>query len=283
MDLSRPAPPRLTEALPDLGAWTAFCLAAPLPVMDDTALRLEELRAAEDAVDAHLIAEAVAHDPLMTLKVLAHVAGVRSARRSGDPETLTSALVLLGIGPFFRAFGAQPTVAQHLAGEPQALRGFEAVLRRSHRAAAFALGFAVHRMDPDAAILHVAALLHDFAELLLWLHAPALALRIAQLQRADPALRSAAAQRAVLHIELADLQQALLRAWRLPEMLVRIEDDRHADTPQVKNVLLAVRVARHSALDWDNPALADDVRDIAALLNLGDTPTRTLLREIDGG
>ena len=105
MDLSSPVPPRLTEALPDLAAWTAFCLAAPLPVMDDTALRLEELRAAEDAVDAHLIAEALAHDPLMTLKLLAHVAGVRSARSSGDPETLTSALVLLGIGPFFRAFG----------------------------------------------------------------------------------------------------------------------------------------------------------------------------------
>ena len=282
MDPSRPAPPRLTEALPDLAAWTRHFLAAPLPVMDDTALRLEELREAEDAVDAHLIADAVAHDPLMTLKVLAHVAGVRSARSSGDPETLISALVLLGIGPFFRAFGPQPTVAQHLAGEPQAQRGFEAVLRRAHRAAAFALGFAVHRMDPDAAILHVAALLHDFAELLLWLHAPSLALRIAQQQRADPALRSAAAQHRVLHIELADLQQALLRAWRLPEMLVRIEDDRHADTPQVRNVLLAVRVARHSALDWDNPALADDVRDIAELLNLGELPARTLLREIDG-
>ena len=282
MDLCSPVPPRLTEALPDLAAWTASCLAAPLPVMDETALRLEDLRAAEDEVDAHLIADTLAHDPLMTLKVLSHVASVRSARSSGDPETLTSALVLLGIGPFFRAFGPQPTVAQHLASEPEALRGFEAVLRRSNRAAAFALGFAVHRMDPDAAVLHVAALLHDFAELLLWLHAPTLALRIARLQRADPTLRSAQAQRSVLNIELADLQQALLRAWRLPDMLVRIEDDRHADTLQVRNVLLAVRVARHSARGWDDAALADDVSDIAALLNLGETPTRTLLRQIDG-
>ena len=282
MDACSPVPPRLNETLPDLDAWTTFCLAAPLPVLDDTAERLEELRAAEDAVDAHLIADAIAHDPLMTLKLLAHVAGVRSARRSGDPQTVTSALVLLGIGPFFRAFGPQPTAAAHLAGVPQALPGFEAVLKRSHRAAAFALGFAVHRMDPDAQILHAAALLHDFAELLLWLHAPALALGIARAQRADPALRSAAAQRAVLHIELAGLQQALLRAWRLPELLVRIEDERHANTAQARNVLLAVRVARHSARGWDNPALADDVRDIAALLNLGETPTLTLLREIDG-
>jgi HD-like signal output (HDOD) protein len=282
MDLCLAAPPHLTEALPDLAAWTAHCLAVPLPVLADTAERLEELRAAEDAVDAHLIADAIAHDPLMTLRLLAHVAGIRSARRSGDPQTVTAALVLLGIGPFFRAFGPQPSVDTHLAGEPEARRGFEAVLKRSHRAAAFALGFAVHRMDPDAAVLHVAALLHDFADPLLWLHAPALALRIARAQAADPGLRSAAAQRALLHIELADLQQALLRAWRLPELLVRVEDERHADTPQVKNVRLAVRVARHSARGWDDAAIADDVRDIAALLNIGEAPALTLLRQVDG-
>ncbi|HRH85891.1 MAG TPA: HDOD domain-containing protein [Rubrivivax sp.] len=282
MDLCSPVPPRLSEALPDLAAWTAFFLRAPLPVLADTAQRLEQLREVEDDVDAHLIAEAVGHDPLMTLKLLAHVAGVRHARSNADPETVTSALVLLGIGPFFRAFGPQTSVGAQLAGVPHALAGFDAVLRRAHRAAAFALAFAVHRMDPDAAILHVAALLHDFAELLLWLHAPALALRIAGAQAADPTLRSAEAQRAVLHIELADLQQALLRAWRLPELLVRIEDDRHADTAQVKNVALAVRIARHSASGWDNPAIDDDVHDIAALLNLGETPTRTLLRDIDG-
>ena len=40
-------------------------------------------------------------------------------------------------------------------------------------------GFAAHRMDHDAAVLHEAALLHDFAELLLWVRAPALALEIA--------------------------------------------------------------------------------------------------------
>ena len=277
-----PAPSRLSQALPDLAAWSAHFQCAPLPVLDDTALRLEQLRAAEDAVDAHLIAQALAHDPLMTLKLLAHVAGVRSARRCADPQTLTSALLLLGVAPFFRAFGPQPTVAALLADLPQALAGLQAVLARAHRAAGFALGFAVHRMDPDAAVLHAAALLHDFAEMLLWLHAPALALRIAQAQRADPGLRSATAQRAVLHIELAELQQALLRTWHLPALLLRIDDDRHADSAPVRNVRLAVRIARHSACGWDNPAIDDDVRDIATLLNLGETPTRKLLRELDG-
>jgi len=32
---------------------------------------------------------------------------------------------------------------------------------------------------------------------------------------------------------------------------------------------------------WDNPALPDDIRDIAALLHLSVEPTRQLLLDID--
>lgn len=132
--------------------------------------------------------------------------------------------------------------------------------------------------------IHEAALLHDFAEMLLWVHAPALALQIAQAQAKDPTLRSALAQKDVLGIELADLQQALLKAWGLSELLARTMDDHHADTPQVRTVQLAARVARHSARGWDNPALPDDVADVAdvaQLLNLGPAPAQRLLLEID--
>jgi HD-like signal output (HDOD) protein len=157
------------------------------------------------------------------------------------------------------------------------------VLQRSRRAARFALGFAAHRLDPDAEVIHEAALLHDFAELLLWCHAPALALQVAQRQRRDPTLRSAVAQREVLGIELGELQQALMKAWRLPALLVQLDDDQHAERSQVRNVLLAVRVARHTAHGWDNAALADDIADIGALLQLGPQPTLGLLRDIDAG
>jgi HD-like signal output (HDOD) protein len=273
--------PPITRALPDLNTWTARLLALPIPVLPETSEAIESLRANEDEIDAHLVADMIGNDPLMNLKLLAHVAHLGAARQATTPETVTAALVWLGIGPFFRAFGVQPTVDQALCDRAEALAGLHQVLQRAHRASAFALAFAVHRMDSDAQVIHAAALLHDFAEMLLWLHAPTLALQISQAQRADPALRSAVVQRQLLNIELNDLQQALMRAWKLPELLVRINDERHADSPAVRNVLLAVRLARHSALDWDNAALGDDVRDIAALLNLGEVPTQKLLRQID--
>ena len=272
---------RLEQPLPDLACWTAFFRDAEIPILRATAEALEDLRAGEDEVDANLLGEAISGDPLMTLKVMAHVARHRSSRLVTDVETVTAALVLMGIGPFFRAFGPQRTVEEHLGDEPQALLGLQAVLHRAERAARFALGFAVHRMDPDAAVVHQAALLHDLAEMLLWCHAPRLALHIRERQLAGPTLRSHVVQRELLNIELPDLQQALMRAWRLPELLIRINDERHAQHPSVRNVLLAIRAARHSASGWDNAAIPDDVRDVAALLNLGAVPTHRLLLELD--
>lgn len=267
----------------DVAGWTRLFQPQSLPVLRETALALEDLRAHEDRVDAKTLAETVAADPLMTLKLLAHVGQLRRQRRDGEAETVTAALVMLGITPFFRAFGPQPTVEEQLRAHPQAQAGFQAVLRRAHRAADFALGFAVHRFDQDAAVIYEAALLHDFAELLLWLRAPTLALEIARRQRLDPALRSEAVQRELLHMRLVDLQHALMTQWKLPSLLVRITDHQeHRDSAQVRNVLLAIQVARHSAHGWDNPAIPDDLSEIAELLQLGVEPTLRLLREIDG-
>lgn len=225
----------------------------------------------------------------MTLKLLAAVAQLRRKRGGGDsggPETVTAALVMMGIGPFFHTFSGMTQVEVHLASQPEALAGLQRVLRRAHRAANFSLGFAVHRMDDDAEVLQLAAQLHDFAEMLLWCHAPALALEIASRQRADPTLRSDHAQRQLLNIDLLALQQALMHTWALPELLVRIADDNsQAAQPQVQNVVLAIRLARHTedpARGWDNPAVPDDLAAIARLLNLSLPATETLVRAIDG-
>jgi HD-like signal output (HDOD) protein len=271
----------LTQPLRDLAAWTAHFRAAEIPVLAHTAMTLEALRANEDAVDANSIGELISNDPLMTLKVLAYAATHRPSRVITDAETVTAALVMMGITPFFRGFGPQPTIEAHLADAPQALEGLQSVLQRAHRGANFALAFAVHRMDADAAVIHEAALLHDFAEMLLWCHAPALALQIRDAQRADPTLRSIVIQQQVLNIALGDLQQALMRAWHLPELLVRITDDRHATQPGVRNVQLAVRLARHTAQGWNNAALPDDLADIAALLNLSQSAAMQLVRGVE--
>ena len=280
-DSAAPVFQPLAQPLRDLAAWTAYFQQVDIPILANTADALEAMRINEDAVDANLIGEMVADDPLMTLKVLAYSSTHRPSRLVTDIETVIAAVLVMGISPFFSTFGVQPTVEDRLAHEAEALHGLGEVLRRAHRASHFALAFAVHRMDHDAAVIHEAALLHDFAEMLMWCHAPALGLKIRAAQKADPGLRSSAAQLSVLNVKLDDLQQALMKAWALPELLIRISDDAHAEHPSVRNVILAIRLARHTADGWDNAAIPDDIKEIAQLLNLSLEATLHFVKDLD--
>ena len=271
----------LAEPLRDLAAWTARFQRAPIPVLRDTADSLEAFRANEDNTDANSIGEMISGDPLMTLKVLAYESGHRGRSVVTSAETVTSALVMMGIPPFFRAFGPQPIVEDWLENPPEALAGLQGVLQRAHRGADFALAFAIHRVDPDAAVIHAATLLHEFAELLLWCHAPGLALRIQHAQTADPDLRSSVAQRAVLNVDLADLQRNLTAAWRLPGLVADVAAEAQpVGHTSARIVALGARLARHTTHGWDNAAVPDDVDEIASLLNMSPGATLEWVRNI---
>lgn len=276
-----PAPSYLTAPLAHIGAWTHYFLNAEIPVLAATARALEELRAKEDDVDANMLTPVIQADPLMTLKLLSRMASMRRPGANTETESITTSLVLMGIAPFFRHFGPQRTVEDWLADQPQALIGLQKLLIRAERGGQFALGFAVHRCDTDATIIHQAAFLHDFAEMLVWIHAPTLMVKIQDAQAADSTLRSNAIQREILGVEISDLRQALMKLWHLPELLVNISDERHAERANVQSVVLAVRLARHTANGWDNAALPDDYADVAKLLNASPRVIPSFLHKID--
>jgi hypothetical protein len=51
-------------------------------------------------------------------------------------------------------------------------------------------------------------------------------------------------------------------------LLLQLMDDHHAEQPRVRNVVLAVNLARHSANGWNDPAIPDDLTEIGKLLGL---------------
>ncbi|HSC64302.1 MAG TPA: HDOD domain-containing protein [Caldimonas sp.] len=250
-------------------------------MLRETVEALDALRANEDRTDANGIGELIGGDPLMTLKVFAYVSDHRGRSVVTGPDTVIAALVMMGIPPFFRAFSAPRSVEDHLAASPEALAGLQRVLRRAHRGARFALALAVHRTDPHAATVHAAALLDEFAEMLLWCHAPELALRIRAMQEADSTLRSSVAQKAVLCVELEQIQQALVAAWRLPSLLAETSRQPHASQTGARAVALGSRLARHTAEGWDNAAVPDDVAEVASFLNVSPAAALALVTEID--
>jgi HD-like signal output (HDOD) protein len=274
-------PSYLQEPLKDLVAWTRYFLQSEIPVLAETSLALEELRAKEEDVDAGMLAELIDTDPFMTMKVLAYVSAKRRNLESTQTETVVSSLIMMGVAPFFRNFGLQATVQDHLTSQPAALEALLGLMKRAKRAAHFATGFAVHRGDTDVAVIRQAAFLHDFAEMLMCCYAPTMEMEIRAMQQANPTLRSVSLQRFVFNIDLNDLRQELMKHWRFSELLVRISDGKHPEHPTVRNVLLAVRLARHTELGWDNAALPDDIEDISKLLNAPARVTRGFVYKID--
>ncbi|WP_295002903.1 HDOD domain-containing protein [uncultured Dechloromonas sp.] len=280
----------LDHALPDIDSWTLLFSNNGLPILRVTKRRLEEMRADLDRVDVRELAHLVLQDPIMTVRVLAFIQPMRGRSLQRDITTIASAVMMAGIEPFFNRFSELFTIEEQVkeAG-PQALLGVLQIIRRAQRAADYAQEWAIWRQDINMEEVRVAALLHDLAEMLVWCTAPKLGVRIQELVKANPGMRSADAQKQILGFTFLEIQRELCRVWHLPPLLQTLIDDDNAEQARVRNATLAVRLARHSSHGWDNPALPDDYKDIGQLLNISPEAVRQRLgleplpaREADG-
>jgi HD-like signal output (HDOD) protein len=268
----------LDHPLPDTDAWVLLFSNNALPVLRATKRRLDEMRADMERVDARELARVILQDPIMTVRVLAYIQPKHSRALHHDITTIASAVLMAGMLPFFRRFEDLPTIEEMLKGcDPHALLGVLQIIRRAQRAADYAQDWAIWRHDLNMEEVRIAALLHDLAEILVWCFAPRLGLDIRAQQNANPTLRSSDAQRRTLDLTFQDIQTELCKVWHLPDLLQNLIDDANANQPRVRNVALAVRLARHSAHGWDDPALPDDYRDIGQLLNISPESVRQRL------
>jgi len=270
----------LQRPLPSLESWVNYLSQADIPVLKKTARELARLRENEENVTGRQLAGVILQDPLMALRVLAFIEATRRRSQTADITTIDRAVMMIGITPFFAKFENLPQVEDGLKDQPQALIGLLRVIARARQASLFARDWAVQRHDLDVEEVTIAALLHDSAEILLWCFAPSLMLGIRALQTENRGLRSATAQKTVLGIQITDLQIALAKAWRLPELLLSLMDDNHAEHPRVRNVIHAVNLARHSANGWNDPAIPDDLANIAKLLGMSEAMLMERLRRL---
>jgi HD-like signal output (HDOD) protein len=267
----------LDHPLPGIDDWGVLFSNNSLPVLRVTKRHIDEMRENIDRVDARELAKVVLLDPIMTVRVLAFIQPMRGKSLQHDITTIASAIMMCGIEPFFNRFQDLSTVEDILHGvDRHAMLGVLYIIRRAQRAADYAYEWAVWRHDISMEEVRIAALLHDLAEILVWCFAPKLGLEIQAMQTANPNMRSADAQANVIGFSFAEIQSSLCKIWHLPNLLLELIDDDNAHLPRVQNVSLAVRLARHSAHGWEDPALPDDYVDIGKLLNI--TPEAVMQR-----
>jgi HD-like signal output (HDOD) protein len=278
----------LVEPLPDSPAWARYVRTAPIPVLTDTADELALLAEAEELhgnVDAHLINEAISGDPLMTLQVLAHVASHRARSQITDVHTVTGAVVLMGIGPFFRVFASIETVDQRLSDHPEALDAVRRHVRRAWCAARLVTEFALQHGDTHAAAMQMAALLHNHIDLLLWCHAPAPMLQVEVALSRAPGHRREDVERRLLHVDRRILERDLMHAWQLPELLCRLvdpDDERSKVLLQPQRRMLALAILLADRIDRD-PASRysmEELDELGRLLSLSPTSAARLVENV---
>ncbi len=266
----------ITQPLPSLSAWVHFYAHADLPVLQRTAVQLAKFAQDQDNISPREIVAVVVRDPLMTLKTLIWIGVLKAERMKlkkslglmGEIETVEAAIVMMGVAPFFSKFGTLETVENKLKEIPSARLGVLRVMARGVNAADYAGDWAAYRKDLDIQILIEAALLHDSVELLTWVFAPALALRLKEMRDKFPTMRSQEMQRQILGITLNELEVGLFKEWNLPSLVQRLSNELESLDPQVCNVALAAKIARHMANGSDDPALPDDFIMLGKLLNI---------------
>lgn len=261
-----PAPAGAMER--DMHAWVNYIGASSIPVLKLTAREISRLKEDEDSVSSRAISTVVLNDPLMSFKVLVYAQKRKSKNQLQDLAEVEQAIMMMGTSTFFRNVLPVPLVEDLLKSNLPALMHLLKLIRRSHRAAKFAVDWAGHLMDLHAEEVFVAAMLHDLSEMLMWCYAPEKMNAIFTMQHADKTLRSTVAQQEVLGFNLHALQMELVKAYKLPPLLSKLMQDEVLHDRRVKNVRLAVNLARHSANGWDDAALPDDYHEIAALLRM---------------
>ena len=163
----------LAHPLPDINAWVTYFSENSVPVLRVTKRRIDEMRQHMDDVDARELSLIVIHDPLMTARVFSLTQSLGSRSLQRDITTIASAVMMMGVEPFFKHFTELVTIEGMLKGRDQhALLGVLQIIRRSQRAADYAQEWAIWRNDVNMEEVRIAALLHDLAELLVWSFAP---------------------------------------------------------------------------------------------------------------
>ncbi|MHB1677495.1 MAG: HDOD domain-containing protein [Sulfuriferula sp.] len=251
-----------------LAEWVKFFGAAEIPMLKRTARELAILQADTEQLSVRAVTEVVTHDPLLTVVLLRYLQRHKRNTQLNEVVQIEQALLMLGMQTFFDRVKPALIIETVLSGQIVGLTGLLQAVRRAIQAANYAKDWAVHLQDLHFDEIYIAALLHNFAEILMWCYASGQMTQIQSLQLHDSGLRTHEAQQQILGFEISDLQLSLAKAWALPTLLIGFMNGDDTKRRQMRIIVLAVQLARHAMHGWDNAALPDDYKQIGELLNM---------------
>jgi hypothetical protein len=232
-----------------------------VPVLRATVVELARLEGAQEQVASAALANTLLRDPLMTLRILQFLYSHRTRSQTQDITTIAHAIMMLGLGRFFREFGALPAIEDRLAAAPDAVIDVYASASRARLASLFARDWATQRHDMDPEEVMVAALVHDVTDLLV----------VCEWPQQPPAFST---------LGRAELRAALFARLGLPGLLNELTADADTQHPRILNVSLACALARCCADGWSDPCLEELLQRVQRLLHISEQGVWERVRRI---
>jgi len=90
--------------------WVSTLTHSDLPVLQQTGLDLASLRADDKRLNACSVADVIARDPIMTVKLLRYLQQHKHKMQTTEVVQVEQALLMIGLDTFFNKVAAQPLV-----------------------------------------------------------------------------------------------------------------------------------------------------------------------------
>jgi HD-like signal output (HDOD) protein len=244
----------------------------PLPIFGHSAQAFRQLQAEPNAPWGRY-GDIILKDPGLALCTLQELHAA-SSKRSAEIAGMEQAAMLLGLERVQKLPHGAPQMERSLTGVAKA--GFARAATRAFHAAFQVWDWAhiIKEHAPEEMLL--AALLHDVAEMALWVAAPEQMHLFRKLMLKD-GIATDEAQYLAFGESLEHFSRGIATRWHLPQLVHEALRPENAGNRRVQGVMLAVQLARAAERGWYWEKINRLLPQIAEYLGAGEADTATHL------
>ena len=245
-----------------------------LPIFKYTVHAINDV-VSQDASSTSDLSQIILRDANLTARVL-RVANSAAYNVTGSQiSTISRAIVYLGFNLVRDISMSLAIIDALLSGEQK--ENALGLMAESFHAAVQARDFAESRGDDGAEEVFIAALLKNIGEITFWCVAGEEGVQIQDLMQTQNFSKEMAEQE-VLGFTLEELTVGLTRDWHLSDLLHSAINTPTMNNPRIKDIVLAIEVAKSSKKGWSDKETVTVANKVAAHLDIDKSKIVDLLK-----
>lgn len=235
----------------------------PLPIFWHSDREFQKLQASEGS-DLKAYGDIILKDPGLILHALQQLAPRPGKSSRIEINAITQVTMLLGAERLKTLTSGLPHVENTLQGQARA--GYARTACRAFHAAFQAWDWAHIKNDHNPEEIFLATLLHDVAELALWVNEPEKIHHLRKLIFKD-GLHADEAQYLAFGESLGHFSRKIAVSWHLPPLVQDSLRPENSRNPRIQGIMLAVQLGRAAEYSWHSEKMLHTLKLVAEYLD----------------